>query len=58
MSVSKSHYTTAGRLAVEIHADRAGLGLAAARAAAAYIRGADRRTGRSPRDLRLRALTG
>ena len=38
MSVSKSHYTTAGRLAVEIHADRAGLGLAAARAAAATIR--------------------
>ncbi len=39
MSVSTPYYTTAGRLAVEIHADRPALGLAAARAAAAYLRG-------------------
>lgn len=37
MNVSAPHYTTAGRLAVEIHADRPRLGAAAARAAAAYL---------------------
>jgi glucosamine-6-phosphate deaminase len=37
MNVSTPHYTTAGRLAVEIHADRPRMGLAAARAAAAYL---------------------
>lgn len=37
MPVSTPHYTTAGRLAVEIHADRSKLGAAAARAAAAYL---------------------
>lgn len=39
MTVSTPHYTTAGRLAVEIHADRRALGRAAARAAAAYLHG-------------------
>src|SRR5688572_27179869 len=37
MSASPSRYLTAGRLAVEIHADRPALGLAAARATAAYL---------------------
>lgn len=37
MSASSSRYVTAGRLAVEIHADRPALGLAAARSAAAYL---------------------
>ncbi len=37
MNVSAPHYTTAGRLAVEIHADRPQLGAAAARATAAYL---------------------
>ena len=37
MNVTAPHYTTAGRLAVEIHADRARMGAAAARAAAAYL---------------------
>jgi glucosamine-6-phosphate deaminase len=37
MTASTSRYLTAGRLAVEIHADRPALGLAAARAAAAYL---------------------
>lgn len=37
MSASTSRYLTAGRLAVEIHANRSALGLAAARAAAAYL---------------------
>lgn len=37
MNVSAPHYTTAGRLAVEIHQDRPRLGAAAARAAAAYL---------------------
>ena len=39
MNVSAPHYTVAGRLAVEIHADRPRLGAAAARAAAAYLHG-------------------
>jgi glucosamine-6-phosphate deaminase len=37
MTKSASRYLTAGRLAVEIHADRPALGLAAARTAAAYL---------------------
>ncbi|MES2692020.1 MAG: glucosamine-6-phosphate deaminase [Verrucomicrobiota bacterium] len=37
MNVSAPHYTTAGRLAVEIHADRPKMGAAAARAAAMYL---------------------
>jgi glucosamine-6-phosphate deaminase len=37
MTPSTSRYLTAGRLAVEIHADRPALGFAAARAAAAYL---------------------
>lgn len=37
MSASPSRYLTAGRLAVEIHPDRPAMGLAAARAAAAYL---------------------
>jgi glucosamine-6-phosphate deaminase len=37
MSSSSPRYLTAGRLAVEIHADRPKLGLAAARAAASYL---------------------
>lgn len=37
MTASTSRYLTAGRLALEIHADRPALGLAAARAAAAYL---------------------
>ena len=37
MNVSTPHYTTAGRLAVEIHQDRPKLGAAAARAAASYL---------------------
>ena len=37
MTAQPSRYLTAGRLAVEIHADRAALGLAAARATAAYL---------------------
>lgn len=45
MSVSTPYYTTAGRLAVEIHADRPALGLAAARAAAAHIRDVIREKG-------------
>lgn len=37
MKPSSPRYLTAGRLAVEIHADRPALGIAAARAAAAYL---------------------
>ena len=37
MTTPASRYVTAGRLAVEIHADRPALGLAAARTAAAYL---------------------
>ena len=37
MTTSATRYLTAGRLAVEIHADRPALGLAAARTAAAYL---------------------
>lgn len=37
MTSSAPRYLTAGRLAVEIHADRPALGLAAARTAAAYL---------------------
>ncbi len=37
MTNSAARYLTAGRLAVEIHADRPALGLAAARTAAAYL---------------------
>lgn len=37
MTAPSARYLTAGRLAVEIHADRPRLGLAAARAAAAYL---------------------
>lgn len=37
MTASSSRYLTSGRLAVEIHSDRSALGLAAARAAAAYL---------------------
>lgn len=37
MKVSAPHYTTAGRLAVEIHPDRPRMGAAAAHAAAAYL---------------------
>ena len=39
MPVSAPHYTTAGRLAVEVHADRPALGRAAARAVAAHLHG-------------------
>ncbi|MBL9188612.1 MAG: 6-phosphogluconolactonase [Opitutaceae bacterium] len=37
MTAQPSRYFTAGRLAVEVHADRPALGLAAAQAAAAYL---------------------
>ena len=37
MPASPTRYFTAGRLAVEVHADRPALGLAAARTAAAYL---------------------
>lgn len=37
MNVSAPHYTTAGRLAVEIHADRPAMGAAAARSVAMYL---------------------
>jgi glucosamine-6-phosphate deaminase len=37
MPLIAPHYTTAGRLALEVHADRAALGRAAARAVAAYL---------------------
>jgi glucosamine-6-phosphate deaminase len=37
MTTPSTRYLTAGRLAVEIHADRPALGLAAARTAAAYL---------------------
>jgi glucosamine-6-phosphate deaminase len=37
MTTSTCRYFTAGRLAVEIHADRPAMGLAAARSAAAYL---------------------
>ncbi len=37
MTTQPARYLTAGRLAVEIHADRPALGLAAARTAAAYL---------------------
>jgi glucosamine-6-phosphate deaminase len=45
MPVSAPHYTTAGRLAVEVHADRPALGRAAARAVAAHLHGVLARQG-------------
>lgn len=39
MPVTAPHYLTAGRLAVEVHADRPALGRAAARAVAAHLHG-------------------
>ncbi len=45
MSVTAPHYTTAGRLALEVHADRAALGRAAARAVAAHLHGVVARQG-------------
>jgi len=45
MPVIAPHYTTAGRLAVEVHADRPALGHAAARAVAAHLHGVIARQG-------------
>jgi len=45
MPVIAPHYTTAGRLAVEVHADRPALGRAAARAVAAHLHGVIARQG-------------
>ncbi len=45
MPFTAPFYTTAGRLAVEVHPDRAALGRAAARAAAAYLQGVIARRG-------------
>ena len=45
MPVPAPHYTTAGRLAVEVHADRPALGRAAARAVAAHLHGIIARQG-------------
>ena len=45
MPVSAPHYMTAGRLAVEVHADRPALGRAAARAVAAHLHGVLARQG-------------
>lgn len=45
MPATAPHYTTAGRLALEIHADRSALGCAAARAVAANLHGIIARQG-------------
>lgn len=45
MPVIAPYYTTAGRLAVEVHADRPALGRAAARAVAAHLHGVIARQG-------------
>jgi glucosamine-6-phosphate deaminase len=45
MPVIAPHYTTAGRLALEVHPDRTALGRAAARAVAAYLHGVIARQG-------------
>ena len=45
MPLIAPHYTSAGRLALEVHADRAALGRAAARAVAAYLHGVIARQG-------------
>jgi glucosamine-6-phosphate deaminase len=45
MPVTAPHYTTAGRLAVEVHVDRPALGRAAARAVAAHLHGVIARRG-------------
>ena len=45
MPVTAPHYLTAGRLAVEVHADRPALGRAAARAVAAHLHGVIARQG-------------
>jgi glucosamine-6-phosphate deaminase len=45
MPVIAPHYTTAGRLALEVHPDRAALGRAAARAVAAHLHGVIARQG-------------
>lgn len=45
MPVTAPHYLTAGRLAVEVHADRPALGRAAARAVAAHLQGVIARQG-------------
>ncbi|MBC7369367.1 MAG: glucosamine-6-phosphate deaminase [Undibacterium sp.] len=45
MPVTAPHYATAGRLALEVHADRAALGRAAARAVAAHLQSVVARQG-------------
>lgn len=45
MPITAPHYATAGRLALEVHADRSGLGRAAARAVAAHLHGVIARQG-------------
>lgn len=45
MPITAPHYLTAGRLAVEVHADRPALGHAAARAVAAHLQGVIARQG-------------